>query len=605
MSDATNGHMPLSMTDLISMAEARAVAISPDGATLAYLSNACGTHQIWLRDLPDGAARQLTDMPDRIGALAFSPVTRDLLFTMDRSGDERHQVWLIPDATGAPEPLTQDPDTVHAWGCWSPDGQSIAYSWNKRDRRLMDVMVMAPSTRDARCVLEGTGWCEPLCFTPDGQGLVIRDSTRGPMDQDLWLLDIATGARRLLVGQGDGGAATAILAARFGAEGQLFVLCDRAGGFLTLHTLDPDRGEMTPVAQVPRQDIELFAHPPGQAGLAFVSNDAGYSRLHLRAGYDAPGHEVALPAPGVVTSLRFAPDGSALLMSVETAQDPSSVWRYDLDAQRFDLLSREPRAGIPPEALTAPDRVEFTSSDGTVIPAFVYRPRNGPDRLPVLFIVHGGPESQWRPGWRADLQHYVDRGVMVIAPNIRGSTGYGRTFHQMDDRERRLDAVRDLCEMADTVADWSEVDAERIGAMGQSYGGYVVMAAMCSRPDLWKTGVNLYGVSNFITMMGTTGPWRRALRTAEYGEPEMMGEFLAAISPVAQLERLQAPLLVIHATEDPRVPMEQSEQVYAILRGLGRRVDFLRLAGEGHGFARRENAIIAFTRVAGFLDETL
>jgi dipeptidyl aminopeptidase/acylaminoacyl peptidase len=605
MTDASNRPMPLSMTDLISMAESRAVAVSADGALLAWLSNASGQHQIWLRDLPDGEARQLTDMPDRIGAMAFSPVARDLVFTMDRNGDERHQLWLIPDAAGAPEPLTQDPDTVHAWGCWAPDGQDIAYSSNARDRRVMDVMVMTPATRAARCVLEGKGWCAPVCFTPDGQGLVIRESRRGPMDQDLWLLDIATGARRLLVGQGDGGAATAILAARFAPDGRLFVLCDRGDGFHGIHALDPDRGEMIAVAQVPGQDVELFSQPPSQARLAFVANDAGYSRLHLRERYDEPGREVALPAPGVVSSLRFDPDGTALLLSFETACDPSSVWRYDLEAKRFEALSDEPRAGIPREALTMPELEEFTTSDGTVVPAFVYRPRHRADRLPVLFMVHGGPESQWRPGFRADLQHYVDRGILVVAPNVRGSTGYGRAYHQLDDRERRLDAVRDLCDMAEAVARWPEVDAGRIGAMGQSYGGYVVMAAMCSRPDLWKTGVNLYGVSNFITLMRTTGPWRRALRTAEYGEPETMGEFLDAISPVNQLERMRAPLLMVHAIGDPRVPMEQSEQVFAILRGFGRRVEYLRLAGEGHGFARRENAVAAFTRVARFLDETL
>jgi Tol biopolymer transport system component len=339
MTDASNGPMPLSMTDLISMAEARAVAVSADGALLAWLSNASGTHQIWLRDLPDGEARQLTDMPDRIGAMAFSPVARDLVFTMDRGGDERHQLWLIPDAAGAPEPLTQDPDTVHAWGCWAPDGQDIAYSCNARDRRVMDVMVMTPATRAARCVLEGKGWCAPVCFTPDGQGLVIRESRRGPMDQDLWLLDIATGARRLLVGQGDGGAATAILAARFAPDGRLFVLCDRGDGFHALHALDPDRGEMIAVAQVPGQDVELFSQPPGQARLAFVANDAGYSRLHLRERFDEPGREIALPAPGVVSSLRFDPDGTALLLSFETACDPSSVWRYDLEAKRFEALS--------------------------------------------------------------------------------------------------------------------------------------------------------------------------------------------------------------------------------------------------------------------------
>ncbi len=605
MTDRPTTSAQLSMTALFSMSEARGEAVSADGHLLAFRSNESGTQQIWLRDLPDGVARQLTDMPDRIGALAFSPTSHDLLFTMDRAGDERHQLWLIPGADGPPEPLTRDPDTVHAWGCWAPDGGAIAFSCNRRDRSVMDVMVMSLETRTPRCVMEGSGWCVPLCFTPDGQGLVVRDSTRGPMDQDLWALDIATGTRRLLMGQGDGGGATAILSARHGPDGQLLVLCDRAHGFHALHLVDPDSGELTMVAEVTQQDIELFSLPQGQAALAFVSNDAGFSRLHLRERFDAPSREVPLPAKGVISSLRFLPDGSGLLMSFETATTPSAIWRYDLETGRYQVLTETQNTGSAPAALVVPELVEFESSDGVRVPAFVYRPNARAPNVPVLFMVHGGPEAQWRPGFRADLQHYVDRGIMVIAPNIRGSTGYGRAYHQLDDRERRLDAVCDLCEMAEAVAGWPEVDANRIGAMGQSYGGYVVMAALCGRPDLWKTGVNLYGVSNFITLMRTTGPWRRALRTAEYGAPETMADFLSGISPVNQLEHLKAPLLVIHANEDPRVPMEQSEQVNAILRGLGRRVDVLRISGEGHGFARRENAVTVFTRVARFLAETL
>lgn len=605
MTEATETPSLLSMSGLMSVAEARGEAVSHDGKLLAYLSNSSDTHQIWLRGLPGGPARQLTDMPERIGAIAFSPKSHDVIFTMDRGGDERHQLWLIRDATGAPEPLTEDPTTLHAWGCWSPDGHDIAYTCNARDKSVMDVMVMRLATREVRRVMTGTGWCDALCFTPDGRGLVIRGSFRGTMDQDLWLLDIAAGARRCLIGREDGAGPTAILSARFAPDKHgLLMLCDRSDGFHALHSLDPDSGELTVVARVPGRDIDAFALPPGQPRMACISNDAGFSRLHLHDRFDGPARDVPLPAAGLISSLRFLPDGSGLLMSFETAQQPSAIWHYDLAAQRFEVLVAAPGCDGPDTALVVPEVVNFTASDGTAVPAFVYRPRHVAHDLPVLFVVHGGPEAQWRAGWRADVQHYVSRGIMVIAPNVRGSTGYGRAYHQMDDRDRRLDAVRDLCEMAEAVAAWPEVDHTRIGVMGQSYGGYMVLAVLTRRPDLWKTGIDFYGISDFITLMRTTGPWRRALRAAEYGAPEEMGTFLADISPANHLARIRAPLLLIHATEDPRVPMEQSEQVFAILRGLGHRVEFLRLQGEGHGFARRENRIAAYSRVARFLDDT-
>lgn len=607
MCDAPDSNPPLSMAALMSLPDAHSVAVSPDGGCLVYLSNASGTHQIWRRELPEGAARQLTDLPEPVGGLAYSPVARDLIFTTDRGGDERHQLWLLPADSETPQPLTQDPATVHAWGCWSPDGRRIAYTCNARDRRVMDVMIMDPTTRDTTQVMTGLGYCEALCFTPDGGTLVIRSSARGPMDQDLWLLDLASGRQRLLLGAAEGGKPTAILAARPSPDGErLLLLCDRDTGFHGLHALHFCNGDLTPVQRFDGQDIEWFALPPGQTRLALVSNAAGYSRLYLGDLTGSPPPvEVTLPAAGVVTSIRFDPDGGALLMTFETARDPSAIWQLELADLRFRKLVTPPRHNVPAHALTAPELAQFTASDGTPLSAFVYRPRKCGSGLAVLFMVHGGPEAQWRPEFRADLQMYLDLGIMVVAPNVRGSTGYGRAFHQMDDQEHRLDAVRDLCDMADAVAAWTEVDASRIGVMGQSYGGYMVLAALCTRPDLWKTGINLYGVSNFITLMKTTGPWRRALRIPEYGDPDRMGAFLTEISPVQHLERLRAPLLLVHATEDPRVPMEQSEQVFAILRGLGHPVDFLRLSGEGHGFARRENRITVFSRIAHFLAETL
>ena len=377
MSDAVRTSALLSISDLMSIPDARSEAVSPDGELIAYLSNESGTHQIWLRDLPRGERRKLTDMPERIGAIAFSPVSRDLIFTMDCGGDERHQLWLLSDAHGEPEPLTQDLTTYHAWGCWAPDGTRIAYTSNERDKTVMDVMVTELTTRSTQRVIKGAGWCDVLCFTPDGQGLVVRGSDRSTMDQDLWRLDIASGARRLLMGQDDGGGATAILSVRFTSDGrQLFILCDRDEGFHALCLLDLESGELTTHARIAGQDIELFALSAEQTKLAYVSNDRGYSRLHLRAGLDGPADEVALPAPGVVTSLRFLTDGSGLVMSFETPQHPSAIWRYDLETRRFDLLTKEISVDAPADALVAPEVVEFSSFDGTKVPAFVYRPRH-------------------------------------------------------------------------------------------------------------------------------------------------------------------------------------------------------------------------------------
>lgn len=596
-----------SMSDFMSIREAGNETVSADGALVAYLSNETGLNQIWIRPAingrPDGPARQLTDLPERVTALAFAPKGRDLVFTTDCGMDERHQIWLIPEASGMPRPLTQAPERVHVWGCWSPEADRIAFASNERDATMMDIHVMVLATGERRCVWQGSGYAEPLAFAADGR-LLIRDSQRSMRDQDLLWLNPESGEASPLLPHAD---PAQYFSVKLDPDGvRAIVLTDQDSDVTRPCLADLAKGELTPLHEVPGWEIDKVAVSPDRDRVACVVNREGITRIEL---LDIASGEVAdlgAPAMGVVSSLSFIEDGKALLMSFAGPAEPSALWTGTLDGD-FARVTGLPRAGIAPGMLAAPELHRFDSFDGLSVPYFIYppagsRPEGG---WPVLFMVHGGPESQWKAGFRPDLNHYLQSGIMVVAPNVRGSSGYGRRYCAADDREKRMDPVRDLIALRDLIAARPDTDAGRIGVMGQSYGGFMVLAAMTEAPDKWRCGVDIYGVSNFTTLMLTTGPWRRRLRAAEYGDPVADAELLRELSPINRISRIGQPLLVIHASDDPRVPIEQGEQVHAALRGLGRPVEYLRIEHEGHGFSRLANRCRVFETVASFLARRL
>lgn len=589
---------------LMTLREARSEAVSADGGVIACLETATGLPQIWLREADGSGARRITDLPERVVQIAFAPVGRDLLFTTDVGMDERYQLWLVPGASGTPRPLTADPCTVHVWGAWSPCGTRIAYSANDRDPYVMDICLMEIATGAVQRLREGTGHQEVVAWTADGATLIVRDTTRGSEDQDLLRVDVASGAAEPAVARLG---RTIYGPVRLRKDGTgAWVLSDRGGDFRAVQALDFASAQMEPVIAVPAREIDAFALNAAQDAMAVVVNEDGFSRLCLADPATGALTTVALPFAGLVPSLRFLADGG-LLMTIEGPARPAEIWRCDPASGAFTQVTRSDTGGFDLAPLTLPAVERFASFDGTDVPYFVYPPQGErpAEGWPVIFFVHGGPTAQWQAAFRPEFHHYMSRGIMVIAPNVRGSTGYGRAYHEADDREKRMDAVQDLIALAESIAARPNVDAARIGLMGPSYGGFMTLAALSQAPHLWKTGVDIYGISNFATFMETTGPWRRAQRAAEYGDPERDADLLVRISPVHALQNVAAPLLVVHATDDPRVPMEQGEQVYSRLRGLGKPAAMLRIDHEGHGFSRVENRRKVYARIADWVGRTL
>ncbi len=333
-------------------------------------------------------------------------------------------------------------------------------------------------------------------------------------------------------------------------------------------------------------------------------NAGGYSvlRLHDPATLELRG-EVPLPGRGVVDAPLFSRDGRFLAYHFTSALEPGDVWVYDTEAEKTTRLTTSPGA-VPREELVEPELHSFDSFDGESVPAFVYEPA-GLDRPPVIVMIHGGPEAQLRPIWSALAQFFVQNGYAVAAPNVRGSTGYGKRYEHLDDIEKRLESVRDLVGLKDWLESEGRFDTDRVVLYGGSYGGYMVLAGLAFHPEHWAAGVDIVGISSLVTFLENTSEWRRAFREREYGYLDRDREFLEQASPMTHVEQMRAPLFIIHGANDPRVPLAEAEQIHRVLTEKGIPCELAVYHDEGHGLAKLHNRLDAYPRAASFLERVL
>jgi dipeptidyl aminopeptidase/acylaminoacyl peptidase len=339
--------------------------------------------------------------------------------------------------------------------------------------------------------------------------------------------------------------------------------------------------------------------------LLVVANVDGYTRAWLHEPETLEQRqELRLPGDGVAGGFRFSHDGRYLSYSFSSALIPGDAWVEDLDTGERRRLTASP-CEVDPATFVAPTLERFASHDGVEVPVYVYRPLRGTGTSPVVAYLHGGPESQFRPSFSPLVQYLVARGYAVVAPNIRGSTGYGRTYEHLDDGRKRLDAVADLAAMHAWIAASDDLDPERVALYGGSYGGYLVLAGLTMQPDLWAAGIDVVGISSLVTFLENTADWRRRFREREYGSLEADRDFLLEASPMSHIDAIRAPLFIIHGANDPRVPLGEAEQIHAIVRDKGLPTELLVYEDEGHGLAKLRNRLDAYPRVAAFLDEVL
>ncbi len=588
-------------------------SFSPDGNRLAFLSDITGVAEVWCVPVAPGEQYpawpdQLTFRGERAQSATFAANRETLLLAGDSGGTENTQLFLVnADGAGFTD-LTGHPDVIYQFGGWSPDGARICFACNARDRRYFDVYEreVAGDGSEPRLLLQADATNYAARYAPDGAAVLVERHDSN-VRTTLILVDRATGAARTLTPEAGDAHAQYASAAWSASRDSLYLLSDRGRDFMALASLDLATLELTYLRDDP-WDAEALAVSADGARLALVLNEDGYSRLELfdvSGGWDA---RRPLPAPdlpwrGELREPVWSPDGRRLAFTLDAPDANPDVWVWDVDAHMLQRATRSARGGLAPDALVAPSLVHFPTFDGRQIPAFLFLPRGAePKRLPTVLYVHGGPESQFRPMFHPIVQYFVNEGYAVLAPNVRGSSGYGYTYQSLDDIRLRMDSVHDLKYAAAWLAESGIADARRIAIWGRSYGGFMVLAAVTTYPDIWAAGVDIVGIANFVTFLENTGPWRRRLRESEYGSLENDRDFLEDISPIHKVDRITAPMFVIHGANDPRVPVGEAEQIVAALGARGVPVEYLRFEDEGHQFAKRSTNLATYPAVARFLD---
>jgi dipeptidyl aminopeptidase/acylaminoacyl peptidase len=597
-----NEEVAHSLRRYLSMKSAYSPEFSPDDQRVAYLSDLTGTPQIWITGLSEPRVPQQVTLEDeRVGFLSFASKSDRVAFGIDRGGSERFQIHMLEAGGDSVVKLTDEPNVIHNWGDWSPDENAIAFSSNARNQEYFDIYVQELGDRSTELVYRYDGNAYPAKWSPDGSKILF-EVAHAPFDHDLFLLELADKSADLLT-QHSGDAA--FYSPTFDESGR-FVYCvtDKDREFAAVARIDVETHELD-YLYAEDWDVEGLSATKDKETLAFTVNDGGASRLMVwDLGNEAP---EAVPLPkGQVAGLDWSNDGRKLAFSLSSSTTNSDVWVFEFDARgspqgRLSRLTTSSTCGIPATSFVEPELVKTRSFDELEVPSYLYLPKAENPPFPLIVYLHGGPESQFRPGFSPLMQFFLKLGFAVLATNFRGSTGYGRRYTHLDDVKGRMDTVRDSEFALRHVLDRHPIDRSRVVAWGGSYGGFMVLACLYSNPGAWAAGVDIVGISNFVTFLKNTGPWRRKLRIAEYGDPEKDKEFLESISPNNNAHLIESPLFIIHGTNDPRVPIGEAEQIAETLKRLGREAHLMKFEDEGHGLVKLKNRIAGYTAAVEFL----
>jgi dipeptidyl aminopeptidase/acylaminoacyl peptidase len=580
------------MTDLRSLLEMRQavpLSFSPDGTRLLVASNIPGTHQLYELPARGGKLERLTDSDEPVSG-AFLPDGR-VLVEIDAGGNERTQLYVLDG--GNLEPLVVDPRFIHR----TPriGGSVLAYSTNRRNSIDFDIVARDLGSGDER-VFEIGGNCSVESVSPDGTRVAVEQIGEQSGDGDIYLCSVATGEAEHVTPHR--GAAEYFSVQWLDDE---LVLATNEGRDTFAITVG---GKLVAESD---WDLDCCVDTAGRS-LLIAANEDGYSTLAL---HDPRTYElrceVPLPGRGVVEHPVFSPDGLLLAYSFSSPVEPHDVYLYDVVAETLTRLTTSPRE-VERDALVQPTLHRFDSFDGESVPVFLFEPE-GDGPFPVVVTVHGGPESQWLPWFAPSFapltQYLVSRGYAVAAPNVRGSTGYGKRYEHLDDIEKRLDSVADLASLHDWLSARPNIDGDRAVVYGRSYGGYMVLAALALQPERWAAGIECVGIASLVTFLENTSPYRRAAREREYGSLDEDRAFLTEASPMTHIDAIRAPLFIQHGRNDPRVPVSESEHIHAVLTQKGIQSELLLFEDEGHTVEKLPNRIETFTRMTEFLDRVL
>ncbi len=585
-------------------------AWSPDGKEIVFSSNFTGRFNLWKVSASGGWPIQLSQSDDRQGGAVWSPDGQWILYQSDRGGGEIYDLFAIPSGGGKAVNLTKTDDISETSPRWSADGTQLAISYKKKTAPVTDVAVMDWNTRAVRNLTNETTpdhlWSGHV-WSPDGKAVYATRINAGFTDASVYRIDAASGQKEELT-RHEGQSRTSVSA--ISPDGKtLLVTADRPGGYPNVGLLDTATKKLTWVTDL-KWEADAGEFSPDGKRFTYVVNEDGRTDGYLAETPTGKGTKLSLP-PGLNgfsgNPSTFSADGKRVLVSHQSSTQPGDLWVYDPAGRHATQLTFSAIASLAAAKLPPSELVHYKSFDGKIISAFLWVPYNlkRDASNPGIVLPHGGPTGQTVDSFNRFAAALASRGYVCIAPNVRGSTGYGMDFQKANVKDLGGGDLDDEVYGAKFLTATGFVDEKKIGITGGSYGGYMTLMAIGKKPELWAAAVEQFGIINWLTMLEHEDPFLQEYEKSLLGDPVKDREVYENASPIKFLRQAKAPLLVLQGENDIRVPKEEAEQVVAIYKETGKTVDSHFYPQEGHGFAKRENQIDAISRTVAWFDRYL
>lgn len=577
------------------------LAFSPDSRQISYVHDGSGQFNLWSSPVEGGYPRQLTTREEE-AVRHHRWTSSGIVLELDHLGAEQWQVNILPaDGVGWPRAVTERDDVQYQIGPVADDGRRMLFCGNQERPTNVSLYLLDIEQGEPRLVLDREKQqLYPFAWHPDGRRAAIVDFL-GNTNQHAYLLDVESGEFRDLTPHEDEEFNQPV---GFSADGRsLYSITDRGAEYNFIEAIDLATGARNPLIKA-KWDVEHADLSADRRRLGYTINEDGYSRFHmldLETGRELP--TPAIPH-GACSQYAISPDGRLVAALIGTGKRVFDVYVANIDAGTVVRVTENFLGGIPESELVEPELIHFETFDGKRVQAWLYRPSGATGRLPVVLSVHGGPEVQERTHVTRSssfYQYLLSRGIAVLAPNIRGSTGCGKSYQRLIHRDWGGDELKDIEHAAIWLRQQAWADRDRIAVYGASFGGFATLSAMTRLPDYWRCGIDLVGPSNLVTFAKAVPPHWRATMKEWVGDPEEDFDFLMSRSPITYVEHMKAPLLVLQGANDPRVVKPESDQMVEKLRSLGHEVEYHVFEDEGHDFSKRANQLKAYRLIAAFL----
>lgn len=593
--------------------------LSPDGSVIVYRSGVTGKNQLWTMPATGGQAQQLT-FGNGVAFFEWLPIRMQkeqggapqLVYGADNNGNERESYYLIrADGSEEAELLSASENGFRVFGGFSQDGTQISYASTERNGLDFDIYVKQINGGEdnaPRRVFEGQYGNFVRAVSPNGLKLIISDSV-GEDSDNLYELNVQTGERRVLSKPSPRANHTDAGVEYMPGENVILFATNKGREFTALTEMNLETLEETVLFEAEADVDGLAICGAEETFIAFTTNHDGFSQLHTFKDGEV---ETVDGLEGGVYSIDCSRMSDTLLLRINAFDRPGDLYTLNLTNRELRQVFNSNMAGLNPDSFVQPESLKFPARDGVTIQGLLYLPKadtltSADEKPPVVFFVHGGPTAQSRPSYNGPLQYLLGRGIAVFQPNVRGSTGFGRTYTTLDDRRNRLESIADLNDMLGYLEKDGRVDADRAAVVGGSYGGYAVNAVLAEYPEAFKAGVSLFGVADWVTALEVASPALKASDLIEYGDindPEWR-QFYTEQSPIRTADKIKVPVLFSHGAMDPRIDISETEIMVRALRENGVEAPFIRIPDEGHGWRKLSNQLFYYRRQAEFLEKHL